>query len=109
MVVQEVRWDTGGTLRAEDYIFSLEKETKITNLEQDFFCTPLNSIRVQFVSDRTSSIVLRGHWCNITVLNVHGPTEEKSDKAKDICYEVFHHFPKYHMKIQSGKNCFLGV
>jgi len=24
-------------------------------------------------------IVLRGHWCNIIALNVHAPSEEKSD------------------------------
>jgi len=27
--------------------------------------------REGFVSDRMSYIALRGHWCNITVLNVH--------------------------------------
>jgi hypothetical protein len=55
-----------------------------------------------------SSIVLSGRSCNITVLNEHSPTEEKSDKAKDSFYEelqlVFHNFPKYHTKILSGKN-----
>ena len=37
MGVQEVRWDNGGTVRAGDY--STEKETKITNWEQDFLYT----------------------------------------------------------------------
>jgi hypothetical protein len=32
-------------------------------------------------------MVLRGHWCNIIVLNVHAPTEEKSDDSKDSFYE----------------------
>jgi hypothetical protein len=36
-----------------------------------------------FVSDRMSYIQLRGRWCNVTVLNVHAPTEEKSDDSKD--------------------------
>ena len=40
--VQEVRWDNGGTVKAGNYIFSTEKETKI-NWEQDF-CTPQNSV-----------------------------------------------------------------
>ena len=39
--------------------------------------------RVEFVSDRVSYIVLRGRWCNIIVLNVHAPSEEKSDALKD--------------------------
>jgi hypothetical protein len=51
-------------------------------------------------------MVLRGRWCNIIVLNVHAPTEEKSDVAKDSFYEelehVFYHFPKYHIKILLG-------
>ena len=62
--------------------------------------------RVEFVSDRMSYIVLRGCWCNIIVLNVHAPSEEKSDSLKDSFYEeleqVFGHFPKYHTKIILG-------
>ena len=58
--------------------------------------------RVEFVSDRVSYIVLRGRWCNIVVLNVHAPSEDKSDDSKDSFYEeleqVFDHFPRYHMK-----------
>jgi len=34
-----------------------------------------------------SYIVLRGHWCNIIVLNVHALSEEKSDNSKDGFYE----------------------
>jgi hypothetical protein len=34
--VQEVRWDKGGTLKAGDYIFTMENEAKIINWEQDF-------------------------------------------------------------------------
>jgi hypothetical protein len=45
--------------------------------------------RVEFVSDRVSytRIVLRGRWCNIVVLNVHAPSEDKSDDSKDSFYE----------------------
>jgi hypothetical protein len=61
---------------------------------------------VEFVSARMSYIVLRGRWCNIIVLNVHAPSEEKSDESKDGFYEelkqVFNHFCKYHMKIMLG-------
>jgi hypothetical protein len=34
--VQEVKWDKGGTVRAEKYIFSMEKEMQIINWEEDF-------------------------------------------------------------------------
>ena len=40
--------------------------------------------RVEFVSDKVSYIVMRGRWCNIIVLNVLAPSEEKSDDSKDI-------------------------
>ena len=53
-----------------------------------------------------SYIILRGRWCNIIVLNVHVPSEEKSDDSKDSFYkeleQVSNHFPKYHMKILFG-------
>jgi len=53
-----------------------------------------------------SYIVLRGCWCNDIVLNVHAPSEDKSDDSKDSFYEeleqVFNHIPKCHMKILLG-------
>jgi hypothetical protein len=38
--------------------------------------------RVEFVSDRVSYIPLRGHWCNIVILNVYAPSEKKNDDSK---------------------------
>jgi len=32
-------------------------------------------------------MALRGCWCNNIVLNVHAPSEEESDEAKDSFYE----------------------
>jgi len=62
--------------------------------------------RVEFVSDRLSYIVLRGRWHNIIVVNVHAIREEKSYESKDSFYEeleqVFHHIPRYHMKMLLG-------
>jgi len=45
-------------------------------------------------------------WCDIVVLNVLAPSEEKSD-SKGSCYEELleqasHHFPKYHLTILLG-------
>jgi hypothetical protein len=59
--------------------------------------------RVQFVSDRMSYIILRGHWCHIIVLDLHAPTEDKTDEVKDsYCEElerVFDKFLKCNMKV----------
>jgi hypothetical protein len=53
-----------------------------------------------------SYIILGGCWCDIIVLNVHGPTEDKIDDMKDSLYEesehVFDKLPKYHTKILLG-------
>jgi len=37
VVVHVVRWEKVGAVRAGDYIFSMEKEMRIINWEQDFF------------------------------------------------------------------------
>jgi hypothetical protein len=89
--VQEVMWDKGGTARAGNYIFSIEKENKIINWKQDFLYTKEYVVvsavkRVEFVSNRLSYIVLKGLWCNITIANVHAPSQEKSDDSKDSFY-----------------------
>jgi hypothetical protein len=61
--------------------------------------------RVEFVSDRMSYKILRGHWFHI-VLNVHAPREDKIDDVKDCFYEelecTFNKFTKYCMKILLG-------
>jgi len=86
--VQGVRWDKGDTVRAGGYNFFYAKVKENHQWRQDFLYTTLLSAvkRVGFVSGRMSYIVLRGRWCNIIVLNVHAPSEEKSDDLKDIFY-----------------------
>ena len=113
--VQEVRWDKWGTVRAGDYISFYRKGNENHQLGTGFFVHQriASAIkRVEFVSNRVSYIVMRGHWCNIIVLNVHAPSEEKSDESKDSFYEeleqVFDHFPKYHMKILLDFNAKVG-
>ena len=45
-------------------------------------------------------------WCDIIVLNVHAPTEDKDNDIKDSFYEeierLFDELPMYHMKILLG-------
>ena len=75
----------------------MEKETKIIDGEHDFLHHRIVSAvqKVEFVRDWVSYIVLKGRWCNIIVLKVRAPSEEKSDDSKDSFYEeleqVFDH------------------
>ena len=38
--------------------------------------------RAEFVSNKLSYIVLRDRWCNIIALNVHAPSEDRSENSK---------------------------
>jgi hypothetical protein len=76
----------------------MEKETK-----KGFFVKhrTVSAVKiVEFVSDGMSFIVLRGCLCNIIILNVCAPNEEKCNYSQDRFYEemgqTFNHFPKYH-------------
>jgi exonuclease III len=81
--VQEVRWDKGSTVRTGDCTFFYGKGGESHQLGIGFFVhqSIVSAIkRVEFISDSMSYMVLRGLWCNIIVLNVHAPTEEKSNQ-----------------------------
>ena len=88
MGVQEVRRDKGGTVRAGDYYIFYAKENQNHQLGTGFFVyhRMVSSVkREEIISDKISytRIVLRVRWCNIIVLNLHAPSEEKSNDSKD--------------------------
>jgi hypothetical protein len=53
-----------------------------------------------------SYITLKGRWCDVIVLNVRAPTEDKDNDIKNNLHEelhlVFDQFPRCHMKILLG-------
>jgi hypothetical protein len=98
-----------GTEPAGEYTFFYGKGNEDHELGTGFFVHKriVSAVKmVEFVSDRMSYIILRGRWCHIVVLNVHAPTEDKTDDVKDSSYEeverVFDKFPNYHMKSLLG-------
>jgi hypothetical protein len=39
-------------------------------------------MRAEFVIDKILYIIIRGRWCDIIVVNVQAPTEDKTDEMK---------------------------
>jgi exonuclease III len=107
--VQEVGWETRGTERGKDHTFFYGQGNGDHQLGTGSFVHKriISAVRrVEFINDRMSCITLRGRWCNIFVLNVHAPCEDKGDDVKDSLYEVkgcvFDQFPWYDIKILLG-------
>ena len=109
VIVQRVTWDKGGTLRPGDYIFWYGKGNENHELRTGLFVRQRIASavkRVEFLGNRMSYIVLRGRLCNIIVLNVRAPSEEKCGDSEGSYYEEleqgFGHFSQYHIKILLG-------
>jgi exonuclease III len=107
--VQEVRWEKEGTERAEDYTFFYGEGIEDYQLGSGFFAHKriVSAFRrVEFINDRLTYIILKGHRCYIIVLNVHATCEVRSGDLNNSFYEelgyIFYQFPMYNMKILLG-------
>jgi hypothetical protein len=92
--VQEVRWYRGGTEPADEYtcFYGKRNENQELGTGSSINKRIISTVkRVEFVSDRMSYKILKGRCCDIIALNVHAPTEDKTDDMKDTFYEELEH------------------
>ena len=58
------------------------------------------------VDERICVLRVKGRWFNVTLINIHAPTEEKSDDEKDAFYDilddVYNRSPRQDIKIVLG-------
>ena len=100
MVVQEIRWDKGGTVTAGDYNFFYAKWYENHQLGTGCFVRHriLSAVkRVEFVSDRVSYLFLRG-----ACIKWGEKWWFKRQFLWGIRAGLFYHFSKYHIKILLG-------
>ena len=76
--VQKFRWEGSHGNSRGLYLFSMGKEKKIISWGQNFFVHHRIVSAVKTVELAIGCyIALRGRWCNIIVMNVYAPSEEK--------------------------------
>jgi hypothetical protein len=96
--IQEVRWEGGGTEPAGECAFCYGKGNENHELGTGFLVHKriISAVkRVQFVSDRMSYTIIRGRWCDVIVLNIYAPIEDKIDMNDNFCQELKRVFDKF--------------
>lgn len=83
MGVQEVRWERGGTEPTTNIHLSLESGKRII----DFYRFVVHKV-IRSAIMGVDIIILRSHWCDIIVLNVHTSTQQKIDDMKENVYFI---------------------
>jgi hypothetical protein len=98
--VQDVGWEGGGVEPAGECIFFYGKVNENHELGTGslYIRESYQQLRgLKLLMIDMSYIILRVFWCHIIVLNVHAPTEDKTDDVKDSFNEqverVFNKFP----------------
>ncbi len=91
IALQEIRWSGKGMVRGKDYILLYSGSDGPHHFGTGFILkTRLKSaiLNLEANSDRLCTLRLKGKFCNITLVNAHTPTEDKTMEEKDDFYDV---------------------
>lgn len=108
--IQEIRWPGEGTLEQNGMIIIYGGNTQNKHelgtgfvIKKELWGNVLN---FKAFNDRISKLRIKGKWKNITMINVHAPTEEKEDDIKEDFYndleDVIEETPKQDILIVLG-------
>uniref|UniRef100_A0A1B0CNV0 Reverse transcriptase domain-containing protein n=1 Tax=Lutzomyia longipalpis TaxID=7200 RepID=A0A1B0CNV0_LUTLO len=107
--IQEMRWTGQGVLEKRDYNIYYSCHPKHHMLGVGFLVSrKVKPAVIGFkpISERLCTLRVRGKFQNISLINVHAPTEDSSESEKDNLYDLVEQAlnacPRYDVKIVLG-------
>lgn len=107
--VQEMRWLGSGHQRHREYDLYYSCHASDHMFGTGFIVGPkMKSLVIDFkpINERLCTLRMRGKFYNISVINVHAPTEEKTSEVKESFYEeldrAYSQCPSHDLKIVLG-------
>ena len=90
VALQEIRWKGQGQIKKDKYnLYYSCKEDQTGYLGTGFIIKKeitKNVMGFETINERICKIRLKGKYHNITLINIHAPTEEKDDDVKEQFY-----------------------
>ncbi|XP_008181820.1 uncharacterized protein LOC103309055 [Acyrthosiphon pisum] len=109
VALQEIRWDDTGTLDIQETTILYGKCNERRQFGTGFAIhkSLVPNIReFKDINPRTSLLTMKAQFFDITFINVHAPSEDKSQEEKDDFYEsldlILNALPQYRIKIVLG-------
>lgn len=109
IALQEVRWNGDGVMQKKDFDLYYSCHKKDHKLGTGFLVGKRLKTRVldfAAINPRMCKLRIKSRFFNITIINVHAPTEDKDDDRKDEFYEIlertYNSCPKHDIKIIIG-------
>jgi exonuclease III len=110
VALQEIRWKEEGQIKKDTYnLYYSCKEGQTGQLGTGFVATKeivKNIMGFEPINERIRKLRLKGKYHNITIINIHAPTEEKDEDTKERFYaelqQIQEKVPKHDLLIIIG-------